>query len=65
MNAMLNLGGLFVATIIAAATAVACKWLMLRVAFHLMRPAAVRRTRVHTELARGTGQPARSFAPNR
>ena len=43
MIAMLNFGGLVVATIIAAAAAVACNWLMLRVAFHLMRPAALRR----------------------
>jgi len=65
MIAMLNFGGLVVATIVAAAAAVACNWLMLRAAFHLMRPAAVRRTWVRTELVRGTDQPARSFAPNR
>jgi hypothetical protein len=65
MIAMLNFGGLFVATIIAAATAVACNWLMLRVAFHLMRPAAVRRTWVRTELVHGPEQPARTFSPNR
>ena len=65
MIAMLNFGGLVVATIIAAAAAVACNWLMLRVAFHLMRPAALRRTWVRTELVRGTEQLARTFAPNR
>jgi hypothetical protein len=65
MIAMLNFGGLFVATIIAAATAVACNWLMLRVAFHLMQPAAIRKTSVPTELVRGTEQPAQAFAPNR
>jgi hypothetical protein len=65
MIAMLNFGGLVVATIVAAAAAVACNWLMLRAAFHLMQPAAVRRTRVRTELVRGTDQPARAFAPSR
>jgi hypothetical protein len=65
MIAMLNFGGLVVATIIAAAAAVACNWLMLRVAFHLMQPAAIRKTSVRTELVRGTEQLARAFAPNR
>jgi hypothetical protein len=65
MIAMLTFGGLLVATIVAAAAAVACNWLMLRVAFHLMQPAAIRKTSVRTELVRGTEQLARSFAPNR
>jgi hypothetical protein len=65
MSAMLNFGGLVVATIIAAAAAVACNWLMLRVAFHLMQPAAIRKTSVRTELVRGTEQLARAFGPNR
>ena len=65
MIAILNFGGLVVATIIAAAAAVACNWLMLRVAFHLMQPAAIRKTSVRTELVRGTEQLARAFAPNR
>ncbi len=65
MIAMLNFGGLVVATIIAAAAAVACNWLMLRVAFHLMQPAAIRKTSVRTELVRGAEQLARTFAPNR
>jgi hypothetical protein len=65
MIAMLNFGGLIVATIIAAAAAVACNWLMLRVAFHLMQPAAIRKTSVRTELVRGAKQLARTFAPNR
>ncbi len=65
MIAMLNFGGLIVATIVAAAAAVACNWLMLRLAFHLMQPAAIRKTSVPTELVRGTEQLARTFAPNR
>jgi hypothetical protein len=65
MIAMLNFGGLVVATIIAAAAAVACNWLMLRVAFHLMQPAAIRKTSVRTGLVRGTEQLGRAFSPNR
>jgi hypothetical protein len=65
MIAMLNFGGLVVATIIAAAAAVTCNWLMLRVAFHLMQPAAIRKTSVRAELVRGTAQLARALATNR
>lgn len=74
MIATLNLAGLAVATMFAAAAAVACNWLLLRVMFHLMRPAAVRknpesvsakRPTVRTELVRGTAELARAFAPNR
>jgi hypothetical protein len=65
MIAMLNFAGLIAATMIAAAVAVACNWLMLRVAFHLMQPAAIRKTSVRTELVCGTAQLARAFAPNR
>jgi hypothetical protein len=65
MIAMLNFAGLVVATIIAAAAAVTCNWLMLRVAFHLMQPAAIHKISVRTELVRGTAQLARAFAPNR
>jgi hypothetical protein len=65
MIAMPDFAGLVLATIIAAAAAVACNWLMLRVAFHLMQPAAIRKTSVRTELVRGTGLLARAFAPNR
>jgi hypothetical protein len=74
MVATLNLIGLAFATMFAAAAAVACNWLLLRVMFHLMRPAAVRknpgsaaakRPTVRTELVRGTAELARVFAPNR
>lgn len=74
MIATLNLAGLVAATIFAAAAAVACNWLLLRVAFQLMQPAAARktlegaaatRTTVRTELVRGTAELARAFAPNR
>ncbi len=65
MIAMLNFAGLVLATILAAAVAVACNWLMLQVTFHLMQPAAVRKTSTQTLLARRTMQPARAFTPNR
>ena len=74
MMTLLNVAGLVVTTIFAAAAAVACNWLALRVAFHLMQPAAVRsapesatakRLAVRAELARGTAQLARALAPNR
>ncbi len=74
MIATLNLAGLVVATLFAAATAVACNWLLLRVALQLMQPAAVRKTlegaaakrpTVRAELVRGTAELARAFAPNR
>ena len=74
MIAMLNFAGLVFATIIAAAAAVACNWLALRVAFHLLQPAGFRRmsesaiakrSTVRTELVRGTAQLARTFALNR
>jgi len=74
MVTTLNLIGLVFATMFAAAAAVACNWLLLRVMFHLMRPAAVRKPlgnaaeklpTVGTEIARGTAELARALAPSR
>jgi hypothetical protein len=65
MIAMLNFAGLVLATIFAAAVAVACNWLMLQLTFHLMQPAAVRKTSTQTLLVRRTMQLARAFTPNR
>ena len=65
MIAMLNFAGLVLATIFAAAVAVACNWLMLRVTFHLMQPAAVREAATQTMRTRRTLQLARAFTPNR
>jgi hypothetical protein len=74
MIATLNLAGLVVATMFAAAAGVACNWLLLRVTLQLMQPAAVRKTlegaaakrpTMRTELVRGTAELARAFAPNR
>lgn len=65
MIAMLHFATLVVATMFAAAAAVVFDWLLLRIAFHLMSPAAVRRTTVRTELVQGTMQLARALAPHR
>jgi hypothetical protein len=74
MIAALSFAGLVLATIFAAVAAVLCNWLLLRVMFHLMRPAVVRRTlesasakrpTVRTELVRGTAELTRAFAPSR
>jgi len=65
MIATLNLAALVVATMFAAAAAVTCNWLLLRVALQLMQPAAAKRPTVRTELVRGTAELARVFAPYR
>lgn len=74
MIATLNFAGLVLATIFAAAAAVVCNWLFLRVMFNLMRPAAVRQTpesaaanlpMVRSELVRGTAELVRALAPSR
>ena len=65
MITILNFAGLVLATIFAAAVAVACNWLMLKVTFHLMQPAAIRKTPAQTHLVRRTMQLARALSPNR
>ena len=66
MNAMLNVTTLALATLVAAAAAVAVHWLLLRVAFQLMQPAAARRALpLRAELARGTVRVARAFGAHR
>ena len=65
MIAMLQFATLVIATMFAAAAAVAFHWLLLRGAFLLMRPATARRIPVRTELVRGTAQLARAFASHR
>jgi len=72
MTAILQFTTLVIATMFAAAAAVAFDWLLLRAAFHLMRPATARRAPVlgfvaqgKTELARGTMLLARAFDPRR
>lgn len=61
MIATLNFATLVVATIFAAAAALAVDWLLLKVAFVLMSPATVRRTEVGPELVRGTQKLTRAF----
>ena len=65
MIAMLNFATLVIATMLAAAAAVAFEWLLLRAAFLMMRPATARRISVRAELARGTAELARAFASHR
>lgn len=74
MIAMLNFAGLVLTTIFAAVAALVCNWLLLRVMFHLMRPAAIGRTpesaaakrlAVRLESAHGTAEVARAFALRR
>ncbi len=65
MIAMLNFAILAIASMFAVAAAAALSWLFLRVTFVLMQPATARQFPPRTELARGTAQLARAFAPNR
>jgi hypothetical protein len=62
---LLNLFTLIVATLFAAGMAVALDWLLLRVAFQFMTPAAVRSASPRSELIRGTAELARAFAIRR
>lgn len=72
MTGILQVATLVIATMFAAAAAVAFDWLLLRAAFHLMRPATARRApgrglvaQGKTELAHGTMLLARAFDPRR
>jgi len=65
MIAILDLAGLVLASIFAAAVAAACNWLMLRMMIHLMQPAAVRKSTTQTHLARHNVQLTRAIAANR
>jgi len=65
MIALLSFTTLAVATIFALAAGTAFQWLLLRVACHLMQPAATHRRPVRTDLVRGTAQLARAFVSHR
>lgn len=65
MIALLTFTTLAVVTLLALAVASALHWLLLHVAFHLMRPATAGRVRQRTELVRGTSGVVRAFAPHR
>jgi hypothetical protein len=64
MIAMIHFATLVIATMFAAAVAVALDWVLLRAAFALMQPASARRS-TRTQLLRGTAQLARAFAAHR
>jgi len=72
MTPVLQITSLVIATIFAGAAAVAFHWLLLRTAFHLMRPATARRVSVRSlatqgrqELVRGTVLLARALDPRK
>jgi hypothetical protein len=68
MNEMVQFATLFVTTVLAIGTAVALNWILLRVAFQLMQPAAARRTapeRPRWDLSRGTAQVVRAYVAQR
>lgn len=68
MNEMVQFATLLVATVLAVGTAVTLNWILLRVAFQLMQPAAARRTtpeRPRWDLSRGTVQVARAYVAQR
>lgn len=65
MIAMLNFATLVIATMFAAAVALALDWVLLRAAFALMQPATARRSPARTDLARGTARLVRVFAAQR
>jgi len=65
MIAMLELTTLALITIFAVAAAAGLHWLLLKVAFFLMRPATAQRIPARTELARGTAQLARAYSAQR
>jgi hypothetical protein len=65
MIALLSITTLTLATLFALAAATAFHWLLLRIAFHLMRPAVARRIVVQTELVRGTAGLTRAFVGHR
>jgi hypothetical protein len=65
MITLLSFATLVVATLFALAAGTAFQWLLLQVTLQLMQPATAHRRPVRTELARGTAQLARAFAPHR
>jgi hypothetical protein len=65
MIALLSITTLTLATLFALAAATAFHWLLLRVVFHLMRPAVAQRVTGHTELARRAAGLTRAFAAHR
>jgi len=68
---LLHFTGMVIATMLAAASAAALNWLLLRGMFRLMQPAAASHVRPirsdigRSELVRGTQQLVRHFSPRR
>lgn len=68
MNDMVQFATLFVATVLAVGTAVSLNWILLRLAFYLMQPAAARRASPELplwDLSRGAAQVARAYVAQR
>ena len=65
MIAMLQFATLVITAIFAATVAAGLRWLLLKAAFRMMRPATARRVPARTELARGTAQLARAYSASR
>jgi hypothetical protein len=65
MIAMLELTTLALITILAVAAAAGLHWLLLKVAFLMMRPATVQRIPMRTEPAHGAAQLARAYSAQR
>ena len=61
MIATLHFTTLVAATIFAVVAALAVDWLLLKVAFALMRPATVQRISANSGLVRGTQRLTRTF----
>lgn len=66
MEPLIQLTVLTAATVLAAGSAIALNWILLRSAFRLMQPATAERVRpVRSELAHGTRAAARQFVLHR
>jgi hypothetical protein len=65
MIALLSITTLTLATLFALAAATAFHWLLLRLTFRVMRPAAARRVTARPELVRGTANLTRVFVGHR
>jgi hypothetical protein len=68
MNEMAQFATLFMATVLAVGIAISLNWMLLRVAFRLMQPAAAKRAEPEQprwDLSRGTAQVVRAYVAQR
>ncbi|HXN00122.1 MAG TPA: hypothetical protein VN982_16770 [Candidatus Dormibacteraeota bacterium] len=65
MNTFINLVTLATATLLALLAAAGLDWLLLRAAFHVMRPAAAQQLNRGTGLVEGARKVARAFRADR